>query len=685
MVVKDDDNPDHLLLGPSSQPADGASPVAKTTGGVLILSPFGSLSHLILELTTMKPLKLARPLAENTNADHDDVLVAKHYLRDMGFYEAPEWGVTEFPDRALFDAIRAFQSASGLKVDGVMKPEGESEGAIRKIHTVAKQLQDMGRHGDTILAHITPAEAELLHRVTDGGSINPVTGLPEFFLGDFFSGLSSSFSGLGDSFMSGLSNFGDSLSSIGDSFSSGLSSFSDGVGDAFGDIGDSLSKGFDSLSAGIGDTFNDMFGANALGEPSKKAADGLGGNLGKNMASRLEKNSVAGSGLKGLPTKKPNLLEHTPSSSGSPFLDSVRRNAGLKTNNPAQAKPVRTISAHNAFGDKSAKGFAKPASPAQDLAGQRRANMAAFRKASAENLKRQSLPQNRFQTPRPKQPLNRMQDRTGDLVPAASNDASKPGGDFVTKKPAPYVLSGEAHMANGRLAKSLAKTSDFSGIKRHITPSLEKGDPKAIAETHDLVEQMNHVSPGHGDKLAKELGLSEGSGRDNLNSLPSKTENAPQLQSPLENVRIRNDDSGFGHFGADRDGGRRMHKGVDLEVNSGTSVRSPIEGRIEIRNTYLPEKDKYGGKYKNVWIIDKDGNEYGLGYVSAKDANGNAIVSNGQHVKAGDVVGIVQNRAVEDKSGKMKNHIHFMRKNPKGVLIDPTQTVNRWLKNRSQK
>ena len=45
---------------------------------------------------------------------------------------------------------------------------------------VAKKLQKAGRKGDTILAHINPAEAALLDRVTDGGSRNPKTGLLEF-------------------------------------------------------------------------------------------------------------------------------------------------------------------------------------------------------------------------------------------------------------------------------------------------------------------------------------------------------------------------------------------------------------------------------------------------------------------------------------------------------------------------
>jgi hypothetical protein len=45
---------------------------------------------------------------------------------------------------------------------------------------LAKALAKHGRKGDTVLAHINPQEAKLLDRITDGVSINPITGLPEF-------------------------------------------------------------------------------------------------------------------------------------------------------------------------------------------------------------------------------------------------------------------------------------------------------------------------------------------------------------------------------------------------------------------------------------------------------------------------------------------------------------------------
>ena len=45
---------------------------------------------------------------------------------------------------------------------------------------MAEMLRRMGRRGDTMLAHITPEEAEMLMEAGGSGTINPATGLPEF-------------------------------------------------------------------------------------------------------------------------------------------------------------------------------------------------------------------------------------------------------------------------------------------------------------------------------------------------------------------------------------------------------------------------------------------------------------------------------------------------------------------------
>jgi|GEM_PF-5874443 len=125
-------------------------------------------------------IRLNQTLSANANAHPKDVMAIKAFLHAQGFYEAPKFGLTPFPDQALFNAIKAFQKSKGLKVDGVMKPGRQTEIAI-KSH--AQHLQSMGRNGDTILAHITRTEAKILKDLGGAGTVNPKTGLLEFSQG----------------------------------------------------------------------------------------------------------------------------------------------------------------------------------------------------------------------------------------------------------------------------------------------------------------------------------------------------------------------------------------------------------------------------------------------------------------------------------------------------------------------
>jgi hypothetical protein len=86
-----------------------------------------------------------------------------------------------------FDA--AYFGAMNLALDQMSaraaapSPQGFANGGIATIRTpIAAGLAKMGRNGDTMLAHITPSEARLLRRRGGSGTINPVTGMPEFFL-----------------------------------------------------------------------------------------------------------------------------------------------------------------------------------------------------------------------------------------------------------------------------------------------------------------------------------------------------------------------------------------------------------------------------------------------------------------------------------------------------------------------
>ena len=79
---------------------------------------------------------LKSPLAENSNANEEDVLKTKINLQKLDSYmpqkEAGERTerLSKIPNQNLFDGIRKFQEKNGLKVDGIMKPNGETERTV---------------------------------------------------------------------------------------------------------------------------------------------------------------------------------------------------------------------------------------------------------------------------------------------------------------------------------------------------------------------------------------------------------------------------------------------------------------------------------------------------------------------------------------------------------------------------
>jgi hypothetical protein len=79
-----------------------------------------------------------------------------------------------------------FFAALNMAIDQLIaEPAGVqafAKGGIAELKPIAKAIASYGRNGDTMLAHITPAEARMLKRRGGSGTINPVTGLPEFFL-----------------------------------------------------------------------------------------------------------------------------------------------------------------------------------------------------------------------------------------------------------------------------------------------------------------------------------------------------------------------------------------------------------------------------------------------------------------------------------------------------------------------
>jgi hypothetical protein len=396
--------------------------------------------------------RLSGPVGLSDSNNRTDVAKIETLLALAGALDIDKTeGPTGDMGHRMDQGIKTFQKDRGLQVDGRLDPQGET------IRALAQNLQDMGRRGDTILAHITPLEAQLLHNITDGGTVNPVTGLPEFFLGDLFSG-------------------------PGDSFSGGLSDFAD-----------SFSKDFGS--------FSDVSNPRVV--------------------------VLEDAGLK------------MPMGRTRPFFPTP-------VNGPANKMGNR----------RNPTGTTPPLEPARTA--RQNQNIATFHKQSAERLGRQNMLQ----------------------------------------KPATLpTLSDEAISSNGRLADSLSKTNDFTAIKKHITPGLEKADPKAIAETNDLIGQMNKASPGHGDKLGRELGLDTsktnlmgGAGDDLLQSSKQPSDALKNAQLKIKSIPPGNDVPGKGYESSIHDEFRKQLAGKESEKD-GYKAFNPNAGGIGALGKYQLRQD----------------------------------------------------------------------------------------------
>ncbi|MCH6590819.1 MAG: peptidoglycan-binding protein [Proteobacteria bacterium] len=78
----------------------------------------------------MPPFFTLRQVVSQTRARPADVLNVKRALNRMGFYDVPDYGMTPYPDGAMFEGIQRFQRANGLRVDGVMQRGHATERAM---------------------------------------------------------------------------------------------------------------------------------------------------------------------------------------------------------------------------------------------------------------------------------------------------------------------------------------------------------------------------------------------------------------------------------------------------------------------------------------------------------------------------------------------------------------------------
>lgn len=103
-------------------------------------------------------------------------VVAKMY--ETGLLEQGSLPETYSP--SFFSFLTGLVNEAFAKKREAETTRGFAKGGIVSLKDAAEKVRRAGRDGDTVLAHITPAEAALLKSRGGAGTINPKTGLPEF-------------------------------------------------------------------------------------------------------------------------------------------------------------------------------------------------------------------------------------------------------------------------------------------------------------------------------------------------------------------------------------------------------------------------------------------------------------------------------------------------------------------------
>jgi hypothetical protein len=223
---------------------------------------------------------------------------------------------------AVLVVLYGLRDGGGAMQPGMMPPPemGMQPPQMMMARGGLTDLARMGRNGDTMLAHITPREAEILRMRGGAGTINPVTGMPEFFLKKLFKAIlpfAINFiaPGLGTAIGSALGATGATAAALGSAVIGGVSSgltggnvlqgaLMGGLGGGLGGVtGGAVSN---ALGLGLGPTGQSILGSGLLGAGAglatgqgalKGALQGIAGGAISQFAGGMGGGSALGQGL----------------------------------------------------------------------------------------------------------------------------------------------------------------------------------------------------------------------------------------------------------------------------------------------------------------------------------------------------------------------------------------------------
>lgn len=79
------------------------------------------------------PFQINQPISADRRVQPEDILRTKQALNRLGYYKS-QYGLDGgWVDNDMFSGIRQLQKDNGLKVDGVINPEGETSSAMNRL------------------------------------------------------------------------------------------------------------------------------------------------------------------------------------------------------------------------------------------------------------------------------------------------------------------------------------------------------------------------------------------------------------------------------------------------------------------------------------------------------------------------------------------------------------------------
>ena len=208
-------------------------------------------------------IDMLNTMVDEVLADPNEYPVIRQKYLDMGVDEEI---LPEAFDAGLFAALNiALDELRGP--ENMLPPQGFAKGGIASLNPMAREMAEAGRYGDTMLAHISPVEAQILRRYGGSGTINPMTGMPEFFLKKMFKKLGKAVKKFANTtigkivigtalfMVAGPAAAGMLGASAGGAAAAGISGFVSGAGTSLlagGNLKDSLKAGaIGGITAGV--------------------------------------------------------------------------------------------------------------------------------------------------------------------------------------------------------------------------------------------------------------------------------------------------------------------------------------------------------------------------------------------------------------------------------------------------